>query len=316
MPGHLAALQVFFRVVEQRSFSAVARELRVTQPTVSRQVAALEAHLGVRLLTRTTRRVTPTGPGQALYERGAHAVRALLQAEDDIRTGESEAGGLVRLAMPGALGRHLVLPIVKEALAAQPGLTVELRLSDQVLDLVQAGIDFAVRVGRQSEASLLVRVVGASAQRFVAAPRYVRQHGRPRRMADLAAHALLLRAGAASRLGLSGRVALAADDVETVYDAVHAGLGVGILPLWLVADDLRRRRLVACVDDAPDFAAPVCLVRPATGWMPRRARALFDAVATGLTARLTHLAGMGGAGGGHRPGAAAAPAKATRRRRG
>jgi LysR family transcriptional regulator, regulator for bpeEF and oprC len=289
----LASLQTFFRVVEHQSFRAAARELGVTQPTVSRQVAALEAHLAVRLLQRTTRRVSPTPAGLVLFERGSAAMRSLLEVEDDVREAEAALTGVVRIATPGALGRRLVAPALRELLASYPGLSFELDVTDRLVGFVQGAVDFAVRVGAQKEASLAVRVAGTSTQLFVASRDYVRRHGAPKRMAALAEHTLITRGATGAMKTLwddarrdGARVALASDDIETLHDAVQSDLGVGLLPRWMVADDVRRGTLVACVADAPDFGVPVCLVRAAASSLPRRARLAFDAVARSLSLAL------------------------------
>ncbi len=292
--AHLASLHTFFRVVERESFRAVARELGVSQPTVSRQVASLEEHLGVRLLNRTTRKVSPTDAGHALHARASGAMQTLFEAEDDVRAGESAMSGVVRIAAPGALGRHLVLPAVAEVIAEHEGLTVNLLVSDLRVGLVDARVDFAVRVGQQVEASLSVRKVGVSEQLFVVSRTYVRRHGRPRTLAELRGHAVVLRDGGGgdiralrSELEKAGaRVAFSSDDLEAAHVAVRAGLGVGVLPRWLVRDDVATRRLVACVSDAPPIAAPVFVVRPSAGWLPRRARVVFDHTVAALSRQL------------------------------
>lgn len=292
--AHLASLHTFFRVVERESFRAVARELGVSQPTVSRQVASLEEHLGVRLLNRTTRKVSPTDAGRALHARASGAMRTLFEAEDDVRAGESAMAGVVRIAAPGAFGRHLVLPAVAEVIAAHEGLSVELLVSDLRVGLVDARVDFAVRVGQQVEASLTVRKVGVSAQLFVVSRGYVRRHGRPRTLSELRGHAVVLREGGGGDLrALRGelekagaRVAFSSDDLEAAHVAVREGLGVGVLPRWLVREDVASRRLVACLSDAPPIAAPVFVVRPTAGWLPRRARVVFDHTVAALGRRL------------------------------
>lgn len=292
--SHLASLHTFFRVVERESFRAVAREMGVAQPTVSRQVAALEAELGVRLLNRTTRKVSPTDAGRALYARAAGAMQSLFEAEDDVRAGESAMTGVVRIAAPGALGRRLVLPAIAPVVAAHPGLAVDLQVSDQRVSFVDSRVDFAVRVGAQVEASLSIRKVGSSAQVLVASRAYVRRNRRPRTLAELAGHGIVLRTdgGAANQalrtelLARGAHVVFSSDDLEAAYVAVMGGLGVGMLPRWLVAADLASGKLVTCVADAPDASAPVFVVRPAAGWLPRRARVVFDAVATALGLKL------------------------------
>jgi LysR family transcriptional regulator for bpeEF and oprC len=295
--AHLASLHTFFRVVERESFRAVARELGVSQPTVSRQVASLEEHLGVRLLNRTTRKVSPTDAGRALHARASDAMRTLFEAEDDVRAGESAMSGIVRIAAPGALGRHLLIPVIAEVVAENPGLSVELQLSDQRVGLVEGRVDFAVRVGPQVEASLTVRKVGVSQQVFVASRGYVRRHGRPRSLADLRDHGTVLREEGGGNLRalraelgkVGARVVFTSDDLEAACVAVRAGLGVGLLPEWLVRDDVSARRLVRCVLDAPSIGAPVFVVRPTAGWLPRRARVVFDRTVVVLGRRLESL---------------------------
>jgi DNA-binding transcriptional LysR family regulator len=236
---------------------------------VSRQVAALEARLGVRLLHRTTRQVSPTEAGAELYGRAVAAMRTLAEAEDDVRAGESATAGVVRVAVPGLLGRRLVVPMVRDLLLTFPELSIELQCTDQVVSLVEGRVDFAVRIGPQSEAALLVRRLGVSPQRFVAARSYARAHGLPATRAELGRHTLVGRSGggpiaqlfAEARQG-GARIAFSADDLDVVYQAVREGLGVGLLPAWLVADELTRRGpLVACPIDMSAASGPVSLVR-------------------------------------------------------
>lgn len=272
----------------------MARESGISQPTVSRQIAALEADLGVRLLNRTTRKVSPTDAGRALYARAAGAMQSLFEAEDDVRAGDSAMEGLVRITAPGALGRRLLLPVVTAVVAKHPGLAVDLQVSDQRVSFVDSRADFAVRVGAQSEASLSIRRVGVSEQVLVASKSYIRRHRWPRTLAALNGHAVIVRAesGAAAaslraefaRFG--ARVVFSSDDIETAYLAVTAGLGVGMLPRWLVAEDLASRRLQPCASDAPEASAPVFVVRPTAGWLPRRARLVLEEVVKALAHRL------------------------------
>jgi DNA-binding transcriptional LysR family regulator len=291
--SHLAALHTFFRVVERESFGAVAREAGVSQPTVSRQIAALEAELGVRLLHRTTRKVSPTDAGRALYARAAGAMQSLLEAEDDVRAGESALTGPVRITAPGALGRRLLLPVIARVTAQHPGLSVELQVSDQRQSFVESRADFAVRAGAQTEASVSVRQVGVSEQVLVASRSYVRRHRRPRTVAALRGHAVVLRSDGARAKALraellrrGARVVFSSDDVEAAYAAVTAGLGVGMLPRWLVAEDLASGNLLPCASDVPPASAPVFVVRPTAGWLPRRARLVLEEVVRALAARL------------------------------
>jgi DNA-binding transcriptional LysR family regulator len=286
-------LPVFFRVVERRSFRAVARELGVTQPTISRQIADLEAHLAVKLLHRTTRQVSPTEAGMVLYERGSQALRMLSETEDDLRAGQAAMRGVVRIAAPGALGRRLIAPRLRDLQEKHPGLSFELLLNDRNLQFLQGTVHFAIRIGPQTEGSLVVRQVGLSSQCFVVAQSYAQRRGKPGSRGELAAHALVARNEQGPIRGIfaeaerqGARLVFASDDIEALFDAVRGGLGVGLLPRWLVQDDLHSGALLPCVGDAPPLEAPVSLVRPGSEVFPRRARVVFDAIATSLAVML------------------------------
>ncbi len=250
----LTGLRVFCRVVERESFSAVARELGISQPSVSRHIAALEERLNARLLVRTTRRVTPTEAGRAFYERASRAVLELTDAENEVRAGETSLAGTLRVSAPGAFGRSFVLPSVTTFLQSHEQVSVELLLSDHPIDLVREGIDLAIRVGTPGFGSLTQRKLGNVGVILVGAPSYANAHGVPTSLAEGDGHAAVLHTG--SRQNMVDLVAagvlpavpdfnvrLVSDDIEAVRDAALAGLGLSPLPLWLVAEHLEAGRL-------------------------------------------------------------------------
>jgi DNA-binding transcriptional LysR family regulator len=289
----LRALNVFLRVAETGSFSAVARELHTTQPSVSRLVAQLEQSLGVRLLTRNTRNVALTDVGRSLYERAGQPVRELHDLAAEVRAGSTAPMGTVNLAAPASLGRHLVLPVVTAYVNEFPEVNVNLSLTDRSVDLVEEGVDLAVRVGTPSSSAQVVRALGSSVQRLVATPRYLK--GRPPIVTpkDLERHQHVgRRSGGRVLLSLGpielppASVRLSADDVETVRDATLAHAGVAVLPAWLVDDDVRRRRLVRLLPGLSMPGVPVIVVLPAGRQVPLRVRTLIERLTVSIGSRL------------------------------
>ncbi len=164
----LAAMRVYVRVAEARSFSAVARELGTTQPAVSRQVAALEEHLGARLIQRTTRSLTLTEDGRDLLHHARRVLDVVEEAESAVGRRHSMPGGLVRLATPASFGRLYVAPRITRLLERYPELSVDLRMSDTLVDLVAEGVDLAIRVTTATDSSLVARKIGSSRRITVA----------------------------------------------------------------------------------------------------------------------------------------------------
>ncbi|MEQ1564157.1 MAG: LysR substrate-binding domain-containing protein [Myxococcota bacterium] len=284
-------LQAFVQVFEQRSFSAAARALAVDPSVVSRRVRALEDRLGVPLLQRSTRRVEPTAAGEDLYERVAPALRALHDAALEVGSGADALRGRVRVSAPGALGRLRVAPAVFTFVAAHPEVRVDLRLSDTRVDLVQERIDVAIRVGEPRGAGLVTRSLGVSPQVLVASPAYVERRGPVR---SLDGHDIVLREEGGVTLDdlptlpgghpkPSWRVALTTDEVEVAAAAVAAGLGVGILPLWLVREELEQQRLVRVSLPLDPGHVPMYAALPAGRRTPRRVRALLEHLERALT---------------------------------
>jgi len=191
----LDELRLLTAILDTGSMAGAGRRLRLSASAVTRTLAALEERAGVRLLERTTRRVSPTGAGQRLAEQ---ARRLLAEYEDALAEAAGEAAaprGRLRVAAPLVFGRRHVAPIVTEFLTAQPAVTAELLLSDQSVDLIEDGIEVAVRIGTLAESSLVARRVGQLRRVVVASPDYLARHGTPVTPADLAAHETILFAG-------------------------------------------------------------------------------------------------------------------------
>jgi DNA-binding transcriptional LysR family regulator len=300
----LQAMQTFVRVVETGSFSAVARQAGATQSAVSKQVAALEALLGARLLSRTTRSLALTEEGQRYFEQAQRLVAEVAEAESVVRGASQQLSGWLRVAAAVGFGRMTLLPIVQRFLAAHPGVKVDLRLNDGFVDLIEEGIDVAVRVGDLADSGLVARSVGHTRRLLVASRDYVRRHARgakaPREPADLLQHPCIVYTelatrnewrfiagpGAAAAVGtaqsvrVSGR--LQTNSSEVVRAAVLAGDGIGYSPVWLFRPELKSGEVVALLPYWQAPALPMHLVSPPSRRHSAKVRLFGDFVAAGL----------------------------------
>lgn len=280
-----ALMTCFVRAVETGSFSAVARETGTTQPTVSKNIAQLEDHLGVRLLQRSTRRMSLTREGETYYAECRRILDAVDEAEAAVR-GQKAAAGLLRVACPAALARHRVMPLVAPFNRRYPQICIELQFSDRDPDLVEEGIDVAFRLGRLGDSSYRHRLVATYALCCVATPAYLAEHGEPRTPADLDRHNCIVftrqATGTVWTFG-SERVKpegnLRVDNAEGLRIAALAGMGVVVAPTWLFADEIHDGRLACLLEAWPIEAVPVNIVYPARRHLPARARVFIDYVA-------------------------------------
>jgi DNA-binding transcriptional LysR family regulator len=273
MSDRLLELTTFVRAAETGSFSRVAREIGVSQPSVSRMVASLEARLGVTLLLRTTRQVTPTDAGAAFLERARQILGDLNDAEDAAR-GVDSLNGLLRVAMSGAFGTREVVPRLPDFLAQHPRLRVELLISDRTEDLVVEGADMAIRLGRLSDSGFGARRLATAPRLVVAAPSYLARRGEPRTPSDLTAHDCVVgpvlpyrgnwtftRAGTVISVRVEGRVQ--AGSAEGVIACVKAGLGITAASYWMCKAELASGALVRILGDCELDPIDVHAVYPA-----------------------------------------------------
>lgn len=306
----LQAMQTFVRVVEAGSFSAIARELGSTQSAVSKQVAALERALQAKLLVRTTRSLALTEEGERYFEQARRLVAEIEEAESTARGAGRRLSGWLRVAAAVGFGRMTLLPVVQRFLQAHPGVKVDLRLSDAFVDLVEQGIDVAVRVGDLADSTLVARRVGSTRRIVVAQREFLRrlQHARgdaprlPREPQDLLQHNCIVYTELATRnewrftagpganapcgTVQSVRVAgnLQTNSSEVVRAAVLSGFGIGYSPIWLFAEELRSGQVQPILSDwiAPEL--PMHLVSPPSRRHSAKVRAFGDLVAEALAA--------------------------------
>lgn len=257
----LAAMEAFVRVVDAGSFSGAAKQLRVGQPAVSKTIAQLEERLGVRLLLRSTHGLTPTEAGQHFYERAKRAIEEADEAELVARGTAAHLAGRLRISAPVSFARLQIVPRLPELLAQHPALEVDLVLEDRHIDLIEAGIDVALRLGRLSDSTLIARKIAMCRAVVVGAPAYFEAMGTPRTPTDLLGHQAVIydqREGgqgwtfhqgtAEVSVTVNGRVRVSA--AEGIREAVLAGLGVSIGGSeWLFASELKSGAVRAVLQD-------------------------------------------------------------------
>jgi len=282
----LDELTILVAVLDTGSLAAAGRRLRRSAPAVTRTLAALEERVGTRLVERTTRRLAPTEAGRRLAEQA----RVVLAGYGDAVRDASEAPlrGIVRTTAPVVFGRFHVTPLVTAFLDAHPAVRVELVLADRNLDLIEEGLDVAVRIGRLADSSLVAQRVGEVRRVLVASPAYLAAHGTPRTPNDLAiGHETIFSSGRPIpvewrfRDGARGRIVriaprLVVNEVEAALAAARLGKGVTMALSYQVAADLAAGVLILLLPNYELPPLPVQLVVPGGRHMPLRVRAFVN----------------------------------------
>ncbi|MEO8039543.1 MAG: LysR substrate-binding domain-containing protein [Betaproteobacteria bacterium] len=280
-------MHAFVRIAETSSISAVARELGATQPTVSKQLAALEAQLGVTLLRRTTRRLSLTEAGAAYYESARQILEQVAEAEAGVSRLSAAPSGTLKLAGPHALGQAFLDTLVIEFQRIHPQLKVQLIESERYTDLIEEGIDVAVRVGQLVDSTLIVRRLGASRRVIVGAPEYLERHGEPTAPQDLARHNCILYSYLASGdvwdfKGPKGMIPVRVNgnfrssSGNAIREAVVRGLGLAAAPIWLVHHQLGCGRLRTVLSDFAPPATAISAVYPSARHVTAKVRIFVD----------------------------------------
>ncbi|GGE54977.1 LysR family transcriptional regulator [Halopseudomonas oceani] len=256
--SQLEDMQMFACVMEMGSFTAAADSLGLSKQLVSRRVAALEERLGVRLLNRSTRRLSATALGQAYLERVQRILQEVAEAEQLIGTQRSSPRGALRLSAPVSFGIQHLSPLLPGFLLRYPEVSVELDLSDRTIDLLAEGFDMAVRIGALADSSLIASPLMPLGMVTCASPAYLAARGVPQTPAELSGHECVLYghsaavewpfrlAGRLQRVAVKGRYRI--NNGELVRDAAIAGLGIARLPTFIVEDALASGKLVAVLD--------------------------------------------------------------------
>lgn len=278
---------LFARVVEARGFSEAARRMRSSKSRVSKAVARLEQSLGARLLNRSTRGLSTTEIGAAFYEHCARIAEEAAQAAELASRLQSEPRGTLRISAPVAFGRLHVAPALAEYLVRHAGLSVDLTVTDRLVDLVEEGHDVAIRIAREPSLHLVARELAPVRRVICATPAYFRHHGVPATPHELQAHNCLHRTpfGAQAEWRLHGpqgeaavriKGSLRIDDDDTLAQAALSGLGIALLPTFIIGGDLQAGRLQAVLGDYVPLERRVYAVHLPNRHLPAKVRAFVE----------------------------------------
>ena len=290
-------LNAFIAVVEAGGFTAAARRTGDSQSAISKAVGALERRLGVALFNRSTRTVTLTDQGQRYYDRAKPLLDEMDNADSELTSSSQDVSGLIRIAASGTFGRLHILPLIPDLLSLNPGLQVDLILSDFVRDMVEDGIDLAIRVGPVNDPDAIARRVASTPLVCVGSRRYFEQRGMPKTPAELVDHNCLLYRGLTESthwpfVGPEGQFSVAvrgnltSNSVETIRAGVLAGVGIGRFAKVSLADDLRHSDVITVLDEFIGDARDISLIWPRRRFIPARVRRVTDFFAQAIPQRI------------------------------
>lgn len=287
------AMRLFIRVAELGSFSAVALQAGVARSVVTRQIAALETHLGVKLMARSTRRLALTSAGSAYLEKCRVILNLVEAAEADVAAERLTPRGNIRISLPLSFGIRRLAPLLLDFSQRHPEVSLDMDYSDRRINLIEEGIDLAIRITRRLEPGDVARKIGTGRMLVVAAPEYLARHGRPQHPAELAHHECLGYASVGTPMpwqfmidgqleSFPVRSRINANNGDVLTEAAAQGLGITLQPDFIVASYLDAGRVEQIL---ADFAVPelgIYAMLPSNRHVPHRVRVLMDALAAAL----------------------------------
>lgn len=286
----LTSMQVFSRVARTGGFASAARELDMSRAMVSKHVMNLEETLGVRLLNRNTRQVSLTEAGADYLERLQHILSELDEAEESVATLTSEPRGILRLNAPPSFGAFHLVPLIAEFMQLNPRVEVQLTLTDHAASVVEEGMDLAIEVGRLADSNMIARILSHSRLVVSGAPAYLERHGIPASPEDLTDHNCLT----SSRFPPRDEWPFRGPNGDTTYkvtgsfrsnigDAVHRmalnGLGLAMLPTYMIGNDLKAGRLQAVLTEYEPKPYAIAALYPDRRYLPVKVRSFVDFLA-------------------------------------
>lgn len=288
MMDQITALRVFRTVVEQGSFAAAARRMKLSPAAISKNIAELETHLGARLLNRTTRRMSLTEPGQRYYDQIARILDDLAEADHSLGPLQRQPSGLLRVSAPMTFTLTRLSAAIPDFLARHPDLSLDLQLDDRRVDIVQEGFDLAIRGSdRLEDSSLIARRLMTLHHVICASPGYFARHGKPRVPQDLRAHDCIrftlsghvsewefTRGAETVRVPIDGRYRVTSG--LAIRDALLAGFGLNLIPRQYVAEDIRAGRLVTALDDWTPVQTVMHAIYPSRRYLLPKVRAFVE----------------------------------------
>ncbi|HEY6833599.1 MAG TPA: LysR family transcriptional regulator [Pseudolabrys sp.] len=288
MPDEISDLRLFSRIVSAGSLSETARRLNSSLPAVSRRLAAMERRLGARLIDRGSRHFACTEEGNLLYERAAAILGDLDQLEAEVGARSATPQGHLRVGAPLEIGRRRFAPLIAEFSRRYPHVTIELVLSDSILDVVGDDLDVGLHIDVPPDGNVIVRKLISSRRVACASPAYIAEHGIPARPEDLLAHACirLVRGrhvydnwtfvDGKQQLDVQVRGALLTNNAEVLHGWVLDGYGMALKALWDIEDDLKAGRLVEVLAPFAHDAINLYLIYPTRTHLPSRVRVFID----------------------------------------
>jgi len=289
----ITAMQLFRRVVETGSFSAVSRETQLSQPTVSKQIAALEAHLETKLLNRSTRQLNLTDSGQHYYQRCCQILDEVANTEAELRQQQELATGTLRISLPIAAGRMKILPCLWDFIDQHPNIDFDIHFDDHYVDLVKEGIDIAIRIGELSDSSLIARKIVNVPRYMVASPAYIEKQGEPESLDALQQHDCIVYSLLSTRnewhfnsdkgnkkVVVKGR--FSSNSPDAIRQAALKGQGIAVILGWLVEEDITKGRLKIILKDYVPTGLDLNAVYQQRHFMPAKLKMLLDYLKSAL----------------------------------
>jgi DNA-binding transcriptional LysR family regulator len=293
----IQSIQLLIRVVETGSFSKASADMGLTQPTATKHIAALEARLGARLLHRSTRGVTPTEVGLLYYDKCKRIARELEEADNLALLLQSRVGGHLRISTSVAFGRRVMTPLVLRFMREHPDMSVDLSFDDRYVNLVEQGVDVALRMGRLSDSSLGARFLGLNPWLLVASPEYLEAHGAPLEAAQVAAHPCLLYSsvqgderwtftlpdGRVQTIPVKGP--LRSNNLSAVLAACREGMGLAVLPHYVARASLADGALVPVLPELQLPSQELHAVYPSPKLLPGKVQVFVSWLQSQLSER-------------------------------
>jgi DNA-binding transcriptional LysR family regulator len=286
-----AAFRVFLKVADTESFSSAAKQLGMGQPAVSKQVSALEDHLGARLLHRTTRSITLTDEGREFLGHARHAIAATDYALERVQRVKANPSGLLRLSCQTGFARMQVVPRLGKILELYPDIDIDLVLQDSWPNLVEQGIDLRIHIGEIEDETVITQLIGYSPIQLFGTPQYLAQHGTPLIPQDLFDHQIIrftgynrqhkwlfTKDGKQEALDIKGRVGL--DNFDALREAVIHDVGITTGPQWMFKDELRDGRIIPLLPDYDMGKIALYAAYPSRRFVPLKVRMFIDYVRT------------------------------------
>ncbi|WP_293308778.1 LysR family transcriptional regulator [Microcoleus sp. PH2017_10_PVI_O_A] len=282
-------MQTFVRAIEMKSFSAVAREQQTTQPTISKQIAALEKYLGVQLITRSTTNLSLTEEGKRYYQYCQQILETVAEAEASL-TGKERATGILRLGCPVLFGEMQIVPRLKAFMKRYPDVKIDLMMADYFVDIVENGLDLLIRIGNHLDSSLISHRIGTTRRVTVATTGYFEQAGEPQTPDDLVDHDCILYTPLATGnewhfLGTDGTIKVRVggrfqtNSSVAIRSAVLSGLGVAVAPVWMFGDEIYRGELKVVLQDYQPTPLPIHAVYRRSRFYPAKISSFIDFLA-------------------------------------